>query len=416
MNLRFTRRLALAAGLMLAAAPAFAQNNFSLQNLTIRDPDQKTTLVIARVEATNANLSQDELAKLFSNETADAERLAIASRLTADRILISGATISDAEAKVSLGDFEATGVDKGRFRKASLAGFHGDFTDPKKGGGGSVTGRPIELENGNLGPLLAAAQSNDLEAAAFQIGRVSWAGFDASFTDPDVSADAAGGNQTKVSLKSLTATTDYAAGAPLRSQGEATGFILEPAPSSEFGKGLRAFGYERLDLGFSAAGRYDPASRKLTIEDYTLNGAGAGRLSIAADLSGVDPAMLTASDSTQRLLAAASASVASLKVAFANQGLVEKSFAYAAAQQGKKPEALRKEASTMAAQVLPLLLGGDPSSLALAQSVQTFLANPKNFTLSLQARGEPVPLARLSAIRDPATFLALVEVRLEANK
>jgi hypothetical protein len=48
--------------------------------------------------------------------------------------------------------------------------------------------------------------------------------------------------------------------------------------------------------------------------------------------------------------------------------------------------------------------------------VQSFLANPRNFTLVLKARGVPVPVAQLGAIHDAPTFLALVEVQLSANQ
>ena len=71
---------------------------------------------------------------------------------------------------------------------------------------------------------------------------------------------------------------------------------------------------------------------------------------------------------------------------------------------------------TQALQVLPLFLAGDPQSLPLAQAVQAFLSDPKNVTLTMKARGAPVPLARLGSIRDPMTFLALVNVTLVANQ
>ena len=70
----------------------------------------------------------------------------------------------------------------------------------------------------------------------------------------------------------------------------------------------------------------------------------------------------------------------------------------------------------MAGQLLPLFLAGDPQSLPLAQAVQAFLSDPKNVTLTMKARGAPVPLARLGSIRDPMTFLALVNVTLVANQ
>ncbi|MDO9441142.1 MAG: hypothetical protein Q7T73_09655 [Beijerinckiaceae bacterium] len=104
-----------------------------------------------------------------------------------------------------------------------------------------------------------------------------------------------------------------------------------------------------------------------------------------------------------------------LQARFVNQGLFEKALAYVAKQQKKTAQALRAEWAAMSTQFLPLILGGDPSSLALAQSLQTFINNPKSLTISLKSRGAAVPLAQLQSIRDPQTFLALVEVSAVAN-
>ena len=110
------------------------------------------------------------------------------------------------------------------------------------------------------------------------------------------------------------------------------------------------------------------------------------------------------------------ANVSALEIRFVNEGAVDNGLAFAATQQGKSPAALRSELALLSGQMLPLLLGGNPAALPLAQSVQTFVRDSKNFTLTLKARGAPLPLARLSAIGDPATFFALFDVTLIANQ
>ena len=203
---------------------------------------------------------------------------------------------------------------------------------------------------------------------------------------------------------------------PVSSKGELAGLLFDPAPASELGRGLRSFGYERIEVGMSGAGRYDPTSQRLVLQDYTISSPQAGRLSLAGEVSGMDAGALSSGDATRRGMALLGASVEGLKVGFVNDGLVEKSFAFAAARQGRSPAALRAEGSAMAGQLLPLFLAGDPQSLPLAQAVQAFLSDPKNVTLTMKARGAPVPLARLGSIRDPMTFLALVNVTLVANQ
>jgi hypothetical protein len=412
-----SRLLACFAAFLFIGAPAFAQNNISLENLTARDKDGKTVLTLARVDVANTNLSRGEIAQLFSSDAGDSPGLALAARMTADKVTISGATLVSEGGKISFGPFEAVGIREGRFAKITLDGFTGAFSDKGgAGGGGSLTGRALLMENGNFAPVIAALQTNHFEAAAVQVGRIVWGGFSGSFTDSATPAGAPGGNQIKVSLQGLTVDSQYSGATPVSGKVDAVGFVLDPAPDSEFGKGLRAFGYERLELGLSGAGRYDAATQKLVLQDYTISSPNAGRLSVSGEMSGVDAAALSSADSTQRNMALLGASIEGLKIDFVNEGLVDKGFAFAAAKQGKSETALRSEVSSMAVQLLPLLLGGDPQSLSLAQSVQSFVNTPRNFSLSLKARGTPVPLARLGAIRDPQTFLALVNVSLAANQ
>lgn len=416
MVIRQSRLWACCAAFLFVASSAHAQNNVSLENLESRAKDGKTVLNLGRVEIVNTNLSRGEIAQLFSSDAVDSQALALAARMKADKVTISGAAVSGEGAKIALGPFEATGIREGRFAKITLDGFIGTFPDKAGVGGGSITGRALLMENGNFAPVIAALQTSNFEAAAFQVGRVVWSGFDGAFNDSETPAGAPGGNQIKVSLQGLTMDTQYSGNTPTSGKVDAVGFVLDPTPSSEFGKGLRAFGYERIELGLSGAGRYDAATQKLVLQDYTVTSPAAGRLSLSGEMSGVDAAALSSVDSGQRSMALLGSSIEELKVVFVNEGLVDKGLAFAAAKQGKSPAALRSEVSSMAVQLLPLLLGGDPQSLSLAQSVQTFVTTPRNFTLSLKARGTPVPLARLGAIRDPQTFLALVNVTLSANQ
>jgi hypothetical protein len=411
-----SRLWACCAAFLFLAAPAFAQNNVSLENLTVRAKDVNSVLNIARVDVVNTNLSRAEIAQLFSGDAGSDQGLALAARMRADGLKMSGATVTGEGANVSFGPFEAAGLREGRFAKLMLDGFTIAFSDKEKGSSGSFKARALMMENGNFAPVIAALQTGNLEAAAFQVGRVVWSGFDGAFTDSETPASAPGGNQIKVSLQSLTMDSQYSGNTPTSGKFDAVGLVLDPTPASEFGKGLRAFGYERIELGLGGAGRYDAAAQKLVLQDYTITSPQAGRLSLSGEMSGVDAAALSSVDSSQRAMALLGSSIENLKIAFVNEGLVDKGFAFAAAKQGKSEAALRTEVASMAVQLLPLLLGGDPQSLSLAQSVQTFVNTPRNFSLSLNARGTPVPLARLGAIRDPQTFLALVNVTLTANQ
>ena len=410
------RLLAILAAVLFLSGPAMAQNSFVIDTVTSRNEAAKGLMSVSGVEVVNTNLSREEVVKLLAADTPQDQIVSIALKMTADSLKIGGTSIFGETARVMIGPFTAEGLEKGRFAKVNLAGFSVVFSDKGMGASGNLTGRPLELKRGTITSFLTALQSGHFETASFHVGEIKWDGFDAAFTDTETPADAPGGNQVKLHLRSLSAVTDYVGDVPVSSTGALAGLLFDPAPASELGRGLRSFGYERIEVGISGSGRYEASSQRLVLQDYTISSPQAGRLSLAGEVSGVDAGALSSGDATRRGMALLGASVEGLKVGFVNDGLVEKSFAFVAARQGRSPAALRGEISAMAGQLLPLFLAGDPQSLPLAQAVQAFLSDPKNFTLTMKARGAPVPLARLGSIRDPMTFLALVNVTLVANQ
>ncbi|MDB5594670.1 MAG: hypothetical protein JWM36_1631 [Hyphomicrobiales bacterium] len=410
------RIVAAALGLVLLAfaAPATAQNNLALDNLRITLPEGKSTLAIPHIEVTNTNLSREEFARLFSADVPVDEGRALAERMKADRISIPEAVLSSKDARITFGPFLASGIDAGRFQAVSLGGFNGTFSSEKTSEG-KVSSGPLELGGGNLAGLLSAARDGDMSGAAVQVSHVSWTGVEVTFADGETPKSAPGGNLYHVKLGSLTNDTTYDGAIPVKSSGAFRSVVVEPPKASKFGKSLDSFGYQRLDLGFSVAASYDQKGRTLTLSDYTLSGAQAGSLGLSGLLGSLDPAIFTAAGPL-RLRALVNGDVSRFEAKFVNQGLFEKTLAYFAAQQKKSEAALKAEWSAMATQIFPILLGGDPSALALGQSLQSFIENPRSLTISLKSRGAAVPLGQLQAIKDPATFLALVEVTAKANE
>lgn len=399
---------------LAAAGPAAAQNNVTLDNLRITMPEGKSTLTIPKVEVTDTNLSRDEIARLFSSNLDKTEANALATRMKAARISIPEAALAGKEGRIAFGPFLASGIDQGRFEKASLAAFGGSYTD-ENGEEGSVKSGALELEGGNLASVLAAARAGDMAGATVQLGRISWSGFEMTFADKDTAKTVPGGNRYTIKLGSLEARTSYEGVVPLKSAGELKGFVIEPPKGSGFGKSLADFGLQRLDLGLAIAATYDPNARVLSVQDYTVSGVDAGSLGLSGQFGSLDSGIFTAMGPV-RLKALFGGDVSQLQAKFVNRGLFEKALAYFAKQQKKTVESLRAEWAAMSTQILPLLLGGDPASLSLAQSLQTFINDPKSLTISLKARGASVPIAQLQAIRDPQTFLALVEVSAKANE
>jgi hypothetical protein len=66
--------------------------------------------------------------------------------------------------------------------------------------------------------------------------------------------------------------------------------------------------------------------------------------------------------------------------------------------------------------LLPMLMGGDPASLKIAESLGAFVRDPKSLSVSLKAKGAPVRFLDAPTLADPSAFLAKVDVAVTANK
>ena len=396
----------------LTAVPAFAAD-LTLDNLTIKE--DKGVLRIARVDVTNTNFTRDELQRLLDTSADGKGSLELLARFTADRMAISGATFAGDEGTMIFAPILATGIDKGRVAKLASEGV--DITlKNMDGGAGDLKIRALEIERADFAALLNAVLAGRPDLIDFQAEKIVWAGFDLSLPDEHVKADAPGGNRIHVGLRSLNATTTYQGKLPVLSSADIGNLVIELSPTSEGARNLANIGYKKLDFSISGHMRYDPATRDMTIDDYTMTGVDVGRLVISGKIGNLDPALFGPGTPEVKMAASILANLSALEIRFVNEGAVDKGFAYAAAEQGKTAPALRSEVSLMAGQMLPLLLGGNPAALPLARGVQDFLRDSRNFTLTLKSRGAPVPLSSLASLGDPATFFALVDVELKSNQ
>ncbi len=396
----------------ISAVPAFA-GDVTLDNLTIQE--DKGVLRIARVDVTNTNFTREEVQRLLDTSADSKGSLELLARFTADRMTISGATFAGDEGTMIFAPIIATGVDKGRVARLAADGV--DITLKNMDSGpGDLKIKALDIERADFAPLLNAVLAGRPDLMDFQAEKIVWAGFDLSVADEHVKADAPGGNRIRMSLRGLNATTQYQGTIPVLSSADINNLVIELPPTSEGARSLANVGYKKLDFSISGHMRYDPVTREMTIDDYTMTGVDVGRLVIAAKLGNLDPALFGPGAPEAKLAASVLANMSVLELRFVNEGAVDKGFAFAAEQQGKTAPALRSEVSMMAGQMLPLLLGGNPAALPLARGVQDFLRDSRNFTLTLKSRGAPVPLSSLAALGDPATFFALVDVQLKSNQ
>lgn len=410
---RNLRALVAALCLSMPLASAMA-GDVVLDNLSVQE--DKGLLRIARVEAINTNFSSDELRRLLDTNADSKASLELLARFKADRMSINGATFAGEDGTMIFAPILATGIHQGRVDQLAIDGIDIELKNIDGAGSGSVKLRALSVEKADMAPLIDALIQGKPDLINYKAESLKFAGFDISIPDTSLPANTPGGNRIRITLGALNSRAQYNGDMIQSSAGEILNLVIEPPAGSEAGQMLSKVGYKKLDLSMAGAARYDASSRTLTLTDYTLTGVEAGRLSLTGTFGNVDPSLLGMGLPEEKLAALFLVNVSQLELRFVNEGVVDKGFAFAAAQQGKTAPALRSEASMIVGQMLPLLLGGDPSALPLARGVQDFLKESRNFTLTLKARGAPLPLGRLSAIGDPSTFFALVDVQLKSNQ
>lgn len=414
-NVKFRAAGPVLAGLFYFAAAlgAHAQNAVVLENLTIPG-DADTKLTLGRVDVADTNLTRDEVARLFQPNVPQTDVAALLARMTAKSVTVENIVFSHKETRMTFQPLQIEGVKQGRFARATLAGFTGEAAG-EKGGRSTFTGKKLELRDGDLSAVLATAGQGKAETDHVQIRGFKWDGLDLVSVYGELPA-ADKGNESSVSIGPMEATMDGDCAATCSGAAEVTRVRLALPPASEAAGVLKRLGYDQLDFSVRLRSSYDGAARRLVLLENRVNEARAGTIDVTGAFENMDRDAILPVARERRLMALLGSSVSELRLSLINRQLVDSLLTYGAQARGVAPEALKAQASATAAQLLPLLLGGDPSSLDIAQSVQTFLKDPRNFTLRLKSRGAPVPLARMSAIKDPASFLALVEIQLEVNK
>lgn len=418
MSTRFaTFALAVSTFALLAAAPAAALETHVLENVRTKTRDGDGEIFFKRIEIVDTNLTRDEVDKILSPSTDAKEVGDIVGRMQARRLSIPEAVVTrtgERQGTITLRDHVVENLDNARFDRLSLGGMDGRFKDDE-GGEGSLSSGKLVIEDADFSSLVAASKSGDASEGVAKIGGFNWSGFKLTAPDKDTPATAVGGNVYTIAIGSVTARTDYDGLVPLKTSAQISGVSFIPPRASRAGQTLANFGYEKIELGAKIAGSYDPSSQTLTLTDYTISGVDAGALGLAATLGDIDSGAF-AGEKEERLAALLRGSVDSLRIHYVDQGLFEKALAYYAATAKKNVSAVRSEWSTMVTGVLPMLLAGDPAGLKLAEALGAFIRDPKNLTISLKSKGEPIPFMDLMQLADPAGFLSRVDVTATANR
>ena len=407
----------------IGAAFALTQD-VALDDIKVDFPakkDGKGSMTIKSATFAGTNLSKEEVAKFFNLATTPEEARALAAKMTAAKVSIPEIAIAfesmdgkDAnKGALTLRNFEALKVDQGKSAKLSMGG--GDIlvkandVDFVKGSIGAY-----EIADADFSGLLNGLKQGDLAGAMVKYSKATFQGADFTVVDKETPAGAPGGNLMHFKLGPGSATASFDGDLFRKTQGEVQSLLIEFPKASKAGQGLAAFGYEKLDIGFKVNMSYDPATKKIAVDDYTITGVNAGALTIKAQLGSIDPAAFTG-DKDAKVKALMGGDISSVSLRFVNNGLAEKGLAFAGAMQKKSPDALKGELSAMAKGFLPNVLGPDAGK-KLGDAIAAFLASPKSLAIDVKAKGAPLKFGDLANVKGPQDVLPKLDIGAVANQ
>lgn len=424
------------------AGPAQAQlsggQTVLLENHKISGKDG-SVLTFPRIEFSGTNITRDEVTKLFTAETPEADIRAIITKLKAAKISIPEVLLTAKDAKGSLKGFQVSDLDKGRVGKASLDGGTVDAQTEDKLPVNVKLG-PMVLEDADFSAFLSMAKGGDIMEALtvngpLHLGRASVGAIAASFPDKETPASAPGGNIVKLGLASMELLNTYKPGAklPERTTAAVKNFTLELPKGSKAAASLAEFGYDKIDAGITLAGTFDAATKVVVIDDYTFSGMGMGALDMKMKLGNYDYDAMQAAQlaaykgaGTPKEKAARQQALmmplllaldfSSFEIGFKNSGVFEKAVAFLAKQDKKKPADLKAEWSATASMMLPALLSGDPVGLKLAEAAAKFITDPKSIRIAAKSKGAPIKFSDLAQVKSPQDILPKLDVTITANQ
>jgi hypothetical protein len=313
-----------------------------------------------------------------------------------------------------------SGAIEGRLADARIEGV--DLTGPSHVEVGTVSLSEFSWESSIQGlRALAAKPPGPLQQADFKrlfpaTGALRAGGIAVDVPDPKSPSPAPGGRM--LAIREMEFVADRAV------EGRATDARLGiagltfPIPAEsppEVLKPLADMGYRALDVSFTSASNWDPATGDLTVRDLSLSGQGMGGVNMTGVLGRVDKDALDP-DPAVSLVALLGATAKNAQLTVSNEGLVQRLIADQAAKRGKSADELRRDLGSMAAVGVAPMLGNGPGAQAIGQALARFIAKPGKLTLSARAKDAGgLGIADISALGDAASVLDRLEVTATAE-
>ncbi len=396
-------------GTVFVSAAQAQTANVALDNVVIKGKDD-TTVTYKHIEFQNTNLSKDEVTKLFSSDAKSEDIAPLLAKLQASKILIPETTIDGKDGKTVVHDFVASNVDKGVVGNVTVAGAEGSGPD-----GFALKAQPLTAEGVDLSNILSSVTQPTKGGNPVAVVKLSWGGADITAPQKDVTAKTPGGNLVNIKIGQVDIANKVDGGIFRSGQVSVASIVLTPPKDDPATQQMSKFGYDKIELSMKTSGSYDPATKKLSIEDLTISSPNAGTLSLKANLGNIDHFLFDGDEDTRKL-ALASGDFSDLSLNFVNNGLFDKAVAYAAQQQGKSADDLKKQMGVMAQKMLPMMMGGSADAVKLGQALSTFIAQPKSLNVSVKAKEGALAFSEIAQSGNPMDVLGRVDLSASANQ
>ncbi|EIM72275.1 hypothetical protein A33O_20905 [Nitratireductor aquibiodomus RA22] len=343
-------------------------------------------------------------------------------RQEGDSIVLEGASLGliDVKAKVELGDFLLENVSEtdsvyeiGRIAIDS-------FEQSEEGFDIALTGLSVEglilPKEGENAPYGGLMQYRRFAVDEARVGKDE----DPVFTLESLSADTTLGDRTG-ELSFVGAVENFWVD------------VAALADNSAARSKLGEYSYEELSGRVDMAGSWALEDGRMKITRYDVKVENAGTLAITADISGYTPEFIRTLQEMQKQMESATEeqkqaqglamlglmqqlSLHGASIRFSDASLTGKVLAYAAEQQGVKPEDVANQAKA----IVPLMAGqylGPDLTQSLSKAVTAYLDNPRNITISV-APEEGIPFAVLmgTAMGSPEALAKQVGLSITANE
>lgn len=240
-----------------------------------------------------------------------------------------------------------------------------------------------------------------------------------------------------VSVQESSITTGVSEdGSSLSFEGGLTGLTVDLSTLEPKTKeAVEALGIPVIEGDISASGSWEPSSGTIDLEDYTLDFANIGSLSMSFALTGYTMDLVKQLQETARTMQAdanseqaqQAAGIAmfglmqqmsfqSAQISFEDAGITERGLDYAGKQQGSNGEQMAQMVKGM----LPILLAQAKLGALqnqVSEAVNAFIDDPKNITITAEPEKEvPFPMILGAAMGAPESVPTLLGVSVTANE